>query len=84
MTVIGHLPFVALFDRVSICLGGNEKAHRHHPESSPTQCAWRLERGSKASKLRLMVHNVNAVLHTLCIETTCHAGSRSIAATKSP
>ena len=82
-TIFGRL-FVAMFNRNSTRVDGNEKAYRHRPDSSPTPCAWRSKRGSKTSKIRSIGHDANVILPAARVETSPQAASRSIAASKSP
>jgi hypothetical protein len=84
MNTIGHHPVTALFDRVSVRLGENEKARRHQRHLSPTPSAWRLERDLNPSKIRSMGHNADPLLGEPPIAAPSVPGSRLIAAAKSP
>jgi hypothetical protein len=84
MNAIFGRPLVAVFDRISIRGGGNEKVRLHRPDSSSTSFKWRPKRGSETSKIHSIGQDANMVLLAVCVETPAHAASRSIAASRFP
>jgi hypothetical protein len=84
MTPIFGCPFVAMFDRISIRCGGNEKVRLHRPDSSSVSFGCRPERGFETSKIRSIGHDANVILVAVRVETPPHPAPRSIAASKSP
>jgi hypothetical protein len=84
MNAIFGRPLVAMFDRISIRGGGNEKVRLRRSDSYSTSFRWRPERGLETSKIRSIGHDTNVLHLTACVETPPHAASRTIAASKSP
>jgi hypothetical protein len=84
MNAIFRRPLVAMFDRISIRGGGNEKVRLRLSDSYSTSFRWRPKRGPETSKIRSTSHDTKVILLTACVETPPHAASRTIAASKSP
>jgi hypothetical protein len=84
MNAIFGRPLVAIFDRISIRGGGNEKVRLRRSDSYSTSFRWRPERCSETSKIRSIGHDTSVILLTACVETPPHAGARTSVASKSP
>jgi hypothetical protein len=84
MTAAACHSVIAIIDRVSVPLGGNEQVRQYQCDCTLTPCARRLESGLEPFKICLIGHNADALPGAPRIAPPGVPDSRAIAAAKSP